>query len=188
MNRAAPQLSFFNVNGVLYRLMASQKNFAYIDGANLHRGIKDLGWNLDYHKFRVWLEDKFNVQTAYLFIGLVPRMTDLYTKLQLAGFILVFKEVSYDSNGKVKGNCDADLVLNVLVDHYEGKCDKVVIVTSDGDYAGLIRFLRDKLSLLSLVSPRDRCSFLLRKLNIPIVYLNTQKEKLKLGSKRKSPR
>ncbi|MEX2054292.1 MAG: hypothetical protein WD883_02020 [Candidatus Colwellbacteria bacterium] len=30
------------------------KNNAYIDGANLHKGIEDQGWQLDYQRFRVY--------------------------------------------------------------------------------------------------------------------------------------
>src|SRR3989344_8795296 len=86
------------------------KNYAYIDGANLHKGVESLGWQLDYKRFRVWLKDKYGIAQAYLFIGLIPRNKDLYTRLQEAGFTLIFKEVVYDNEGKVKGNCDADLV------------------------------------------------------------------------------
>jgi hypothetical protein len=39
-------------------------------------------------------------------------------------------------------------------------------------------------ALLSLISPNNKCSYLLRKLNIRIVYLNTQKNKIK---KEKAP-
>ena len=164
------------------------KSTAYIDGANLHKGIRDSGWELDYRRLRMWLTDKYDVERAYLFIGLVPDNKDLYTRLQEAGYVLVYKEVTYDGAGKVKGNCDADLVLKVVVDYYEKHCDRAVIVTSDGDYAGLIKFLKLKNSFLCLVSPRPKCSYLLRKLNIPIVYLNTQKDKLKLrGHKEKAP-
>lgn len=76
------------------------KVFAYIDGANLHRGIKSLGWELDYARFRAWLSDKYHVSRAYLFIGLIPKYNDLYTSLQEAGFTLVFKEVIYDGDGR----------------------------------------------------------------------------------------
>ena len=155
-----------------------ENNFAYIDGANLHKGAKELGWELDYKRFRKWLSDKFNVTTAYLFIGLIPDKKDLYTKLQEFGYVLVYKEVTYDGTGKVKGNCDADLVLKATVDFFEKKFDTAVLVTSDGDYACLLKFLREKNVFKSLVSPNNKCSFLLRKLNIPIVYLDTQKRKL----------
>ena len=57
--------------------MKSKKNFAYIDGANLHKGVEDLSWKLDYKRFRVWLRDKFKIEKAYLFIGLVPKNKDL---------------------------------------------------------------------------------------------------------------
>lgn len=46
-----------------------RNNCAYIDGANLHKGIASLGWQLDYARFRVWLKDKYGVETAYLFKG-----------------------------------------------------------------------------------------------------------------------
>lgn len=58
-----------------------ENNFAYIDGANLHKGIKSLGWKLDYRVFRRWLEQKYNITEVYLFIGLVPKHKDLYTFL-----------------------------------------------------------------------------------------------------------
>lgn len=155
-----------------------KKNFAYIDGANLHKGIAGLGWKLDYRRFRVWLDEKYGVKAAYLFIGLIPKHKELYTYLQECGFTLIFKEVVYDGDGKAKGNCDADLVLKTVVDFYEKKFDGAVLVTSDGDYAGLVKFLKDKGVFSSLLSPNKKCSFLLRKLNIPIVYLDTQREKL----------
>src|SRR3990167_5333617 len=117
-----------------------EKNFAYIDGANLHKGVKELGWKLDYRRFRVWLKDKYAVERAYLFIGLVPKHKEIYTFLQEAGLTLVFKETTYDGNGNVKGNCEADLVLWVVRDSYEHAFEKAIIVSSDGDYASLVKF------------------------------------------------
>jgi uncharacterized LabA/DUF88 family protein len=163
-----------------------ENNYAFIDGANLHRGVKDLGWKLDYKRFRVWLKEKYNITNAYIFLGLVPRNADLYTYLQESGFILIFKEISYDDVGNIKGNCDADLVLSVVCDFYEKMFTKAVIVSSDGDYASLISFLKNKNVFHTLLSPHTKCSFLLRKLNIPIVYLETQKSNLFLN--KKSPR
>jgi len=154
------------------------KIVAYIDGANLHKGVEGLGWKLDYQRFRIWLKDKHKIETAYLFIGLIPSNKDLYTRLQEYGYVLVYKEVTYDGDGKVKGNCDADLVLKVAVDFYEKRLQSAVLVASDGDYASLVSFLKERSAFTSLVSPSNKCSYLLRKLNIPIVYLDTQKNKL----------
>ena len=158
--------------------MKKQNNSAFIDGANLHKGIAELHWDLDYKKFRVWLLEKYQVNKAYLFLGFVPKYKKLYTYLQEAGFILIYKEVTYNGTGKTKGNCDATLVLKVVVDFYEKRYDKAVIVSSDGDYAELVDFLREKQSLKMLISPNKKCSFLLRKLNVPLLYLDTKKTKL----------
>lgn len=157
-----------------------KNNFAYIDGANLHKGIADLGWKLDYKRFRLWLNNKYQIKRAYLFLGLVPRYKDRYTHLQEVGFTLVFKETVYGEDGKVKGNCDADLVLQVTRDSYENKFDKAVLVSNDGDYSSLAQFLKEKEAFRSVISPSNKCSFLLRKLNISITYLSSQKNRLKL--------
>ncbi len=153
------------------------KNTAYIDGANLHHGIESLGWKLDYARFRVWLRDKYKVETAYVFIGLIPRYKDLYEYFQRCGYVLVFKEVIFDGEGKAKGNCDADLVLHAVRDVFENVDSKVVIVSSDGDYSGLVKFLIEKERLLSILSPhaKNLCSLLLKRTGAPIVYLGDKK-------------
>lgn len=155
----------------------------------MYRGVESLGWELDYRRFRVWLSEKYGVRKAYLFIGLIPKYKDLYRYLQESGFTLIFKEVVYDDVGKPKGNCDADLVLQAVCDAYETACDQVVIVASDGDYAGLIKFLQKKQKLTVILSPRDkeRCSILLKRTGAKIAYINDQRSQLKLVQKEKAP-
>jgi uncharacterized LabA/DUF88 family protein len=162
-------------------MISKENNFAYIDGANLHRGVADLGWKLDYRRFRVWLSEKYGVKTAYLFLGLIPKYKDLYKRLQEAGFTLVFKEVIYDGDGKLKGNCDADLVLQAVKDTYENKFDKAILVSSDGDYACLISFLLERQRFYTILSPHTekKCSILLKRTNARIAYINDKQEQLK---------
>lgn len=152
--------------------MFSENNFAYIDGANLHKGVADLGWKLDYKRLRLWLNNKYQIKRAYIFLGLIPRYKDLYKYLQEVGFTLVFKETTYDDSGKPKGNCDADLVLWVVRDTYESSFDKAVIVSSDGDYASLVKFLQEKKKILAILSPSNHCSVLLRRTNARITYID----------------
>jgi len=170
-------------------MILKENNFAYIDGANLHKGVKGLGWSLDYKKFRVWLAEKYGVKTAYLFLGLMPKYKELYKNLQESGFTLAFKEVVYDGSGKPKGNCDADLVLQAVCDTYEKKFDKTIIVASDGDYAGLVKFLQNQQKLFAVISPSDekKCSILLKRTGARISYINDQKSILEFFVKEKAP-
>lgn len=155
-------------------MIKKENNFAYIDGANLHNGIASFGWKLDYRRFRIWLSEKYGVKSAYIFIGLISRYKELYKYLQECGFTLIFKEVIYDGDGKAKGNCDADLVLQATRDTYENKFTTAVLVSSDGDYAGLVKFLKERGKLKVVLSPhtKDKCSILLKRTNAPITYLN----------------
>ena len=164
-------------------------NVAYIDGANLHKGIDSLGWVLDYKKFRVWLSEKYGVKTAYLFLGLIPKYKELYKYLQESGFTLIFKKVVYDGDGKPKGNCDADLVLQAARDAYENKFEKTIIVSSDGDYASLVKFLKERGKLKTILSPSNekKCSILIKRTDAKISYINDQSSHLELTQKKKPP-
>jgi len=153
-------------------------NIAYIDAANLHKVAQSLEWELDYAWFRVWLKDKYNVDKAYIFIGLIPRYTALYTYLSESGFTLVYKEVVYQNgSGTPKGNCDTDLIMKAMEDFYEGRLDRAVLVSSDGDYAPLVKKLQEADAFEVIVSPAltEKCSILLKKLNSKIAYLHDQK-------------
>jgi uncharacterized LabA/DUF88 family protein len=169
-------------------MQKEQNNFAFIDWANLHKGTEELGWHLDYSRFRIWLSEKYGVTKAYLFLGFLPKEKDFYLRLSGAGFTLIYKEITYGDGGKLKGNCDADLVLGAVVDYYERCFDKAVLVSSDGDFASLVGFFKKKGAFLSLISPHEKCSLLLRKLNIPVLYLNTQRNVLEqYPQKEKAP-
>ena len=74
----------------LSNMIVKKNNIAYIDAANLHNSITRLKWCLDYGRFRVWLREKYDVQTAYLFIGLIPKYKNLYNY-----FISHLKPYSY---------------------------------------------------------------------------------------------
>jgi len=102
----------------------NENNFAFIDSQNLNLSIQKLGWKLDYRKFRVYLAEKYSVQKAYMFIGFVALNQSLYDNLQEAGFILKFKPTIPDADGKIKGNVDADLVLQAVIEM--GEYDKAV--------------------------------------------------------------
>ncbi len=164
-------------------------NIAYIDATNLDKAMRiQHKWPLDYSKLRIWLEDKYQVKRAYVFIGLIPKYKDLYSHLQECGFELVFKDVVY-ANGKPKGNCDSDLLMLATEHLYEGDLEKAVIVASDGDYAPLVKKLIAKDRLKAILSPSivEKCSILLKRTGAPIAYINDQRSLLELIRNEKAP-
>lgn len=156
----------------------TRNNYAFIDSQNLNLAVRDQGWTLDFARFRKYLADKYGVSNAFLFIGFVATNQNLYISLQKQGYILIFKPTLVLCSGKVKGNVDAELVLHAMIEY--PNYEKAVIVSGDGDFHCLIKYLRDKGKLEKLVIPNQRkYSSLLREF-IPdyAVFMNNLKEKL----------
>lgn len=149
----------------------------YIDGNNLYRSAKELGFEIDYKKFRGWLRQKYNPEFVYLFIGLVPERSKFYEYLQKCGYVLIFKQ-TISVGEKIKGNCDAELVLRSVSDYYTYNCDSFILITGDGDFGCLVEFLKDNNVMNCIVAPdENKCSFLLRNKNTEITFLNNHYHK-----------
>ena len=73
-----------------------EKIYIYIDANNLYQCIKShLGWKIDMQKFYNFLQQKYDFQEAYIFIGERPeqKYQDLYCELKEIGFTLVLKKI-----------------------------------------------------------------------------------------------
>ena len=151
--------------------------YAFIDSQNLNLGVKSLGWNLDWKKFRQYLKNKFNVEKAFLFIGYKPGNEKLYTAMQECGYIIVFKPTLELPDGAVKGNVDAELVLHAMIEYKNYQ--KAIIVSSDGDFFCLIEYLGQKNKLLRIVTPNKSYSRLFKPFAKFILQINWLKGSLK---------
>ena len=158
-------------------MQKEKNNYAFIDSQNLNLGVRALGWHLDFGLFRVYLQEKYNVLKAFLFIGYVPGNERLYTSLQNQGYLVVFKPTLILPNGVVKGNVDAELVLHTMIEY--PNYAKAIIVTSDGDFHCLVEYLHDQEKLLALMVPnRFTYSSLLRGFMEHIVFMNNLRDKV----------
>jgi uncharacterized LabA/DUF88 family protein len=135
-------------------MKTKQNNFAFIDSQNLNLGIRSQGWKLDFKKFRIYLRDRFSVEQAFLFIGYVEGNQDLYTDLQKAGYIIIFKPTLVLQDGSVKGNVDAELVLHAMIEYQN--YNKAVIVSGDGDFHCLVKYLENNSKLERLLVPNRK--------------------------------
>jgi uncharacterized LabA/DUF88 family protein len=165
--------------------MKEGNNYAFIDSQNLNLAIRDLGWKLDFARFRIFLKEKYGVSKAYIFIGYVEGNSQLYKFLREAGYICIFKPTLIYKDGSTKGNCDAELVLQAMIE-YENY-DKAVIVTGDGDFHCLVKYLIENSKLLVLVIPNRLKFSALLKIKIfrsSLRFMNDLKEKLEYKKKR----
>ncbi|MDP2910356.1 MAG: NYN domain-containing protein [bacterium] len=156
------------------------KIYAFIDSQNLNLGVRSQGWVLDFKRFKKYLEDKYDVNKAFLFVGYVPGNEALYTYLQRSGYIVVFKPtLEYKKDGEIhtKGNVDAELVLHTMIEY--NNYDKAIIVSGDGDFHCLIEYLEQKNKIGRVIIPnRKSYSQLLWKFRKHLDYMNNLKGKL----------
>jgi len=132
-------------------MKSKANNYAFIDSQNLNMAIRVQGWRLDWRRFRVYLREKYGVTQAFIFVGYIEGNNDLYKSLQTAGFICIFKPTLKYKDGKTKGNCDAELVLQAMIEYPQ--YEKAVIVTGDGDFHCLVKYLHEQEKLLSILVP-----------------------------------
>ncbi len=182
--------------------------YAFIDSQNLNVGVQKYGWKLDWKKFRKFLEDKYGVTRAYLFIGYVPEFESLYEQMHEAGYAVVLKP-TYDMSRPqpeaapepkegekaaepeekkpVKGNIDAELVLWAMKElpHY----DKAIIVSGDGDFLCLVEHLDEQGKLLKLLAPNLQYSRLYNSYEQYVERLDKYRRELAYwtGKKRAKP-
>lgn len=154
------------------------QSYIYIDWANLHQWSKSRG-GIDYQKLKQRLCDKYDAKRIFLFLWYIKWKESLYSKLSEQWYTLIFKE-TLEVDWKVKWNCDAELVIKAVSNVYEdNSIQQSVLITGDGDFACLVDFLLEKQHKVIIIAPnRSYVSYLLKKKNTPVVYLEEQKHKI----------
>lgn len=159
-------------------MQKSLTNYAFIDTQNLHLASREDGWIVDWEKFHIYLKEKFQVKRAYIFVGYLPSNGDWYEFLREIGYFLVFKEVAYKQK-PVKGNVDVELAVKTMIDidFY----DKAIIISNDGDFSYLVKYLNGQNKLQTvLCTAQKKSSHLLQKAaKGRIWYLNAVKDRIK---------
>ncbi len=159
--------------------------YAFIDSQNLNLGIQRAGWKMDWKKLREYLQNKYGVTKAYMFIGYVSDNEEMYNQLHEAGYLIVLKPTveasptkSDDAQKKpaVKGNIDAELVLYAMKEmpNYA----KAIIVSGDGDFYCLAEYLESKKRLLHIMTPNWKYSTLLKPYEDFIIRLDQKRKEL----------
>ncbi len=144
----------------------------YIDGANLHMRTKNDGLDIDLEKFYIYLKNKYRPAIIYYFLGFTKENEGLHEYLKRCGFTLVFRE-SVNTGKYMKGNCDSEMVMYICRDLYKNKNQEFVIITSDGDFACVVKEVINENMKCKIISPTvpDATSKLLRKSGGEMTYI-----------------
>ena len=115
-------------------------------------------------------------------MGFLPENKHFYQFLLKIGYKLIFKEVSI-FNGKIKGNVDVELAVQAMIDlpHYDG----AIIVSNDGDFAYLVKYLvsKQKLKFVLSSSPQQSSKILKKTAKKKMGFLSASKSILRYEKK-----
>ena len=136
-----------------------KSNYAFIDGQNLYLWTSTEWWTVDPFKLKVYLKDKYNISKAYYFLWYVKdEYNSLYTMLQEAWFIVVFKKQMVEMTTNKKWNIDSDMIFHImekLLEEWEN-FDKIIIISWDWDFKILVDYLLKKERLKKILFPNKK--------------------------------
>ncbi len=136
------------------------KNVVFVDGQNVFVSTRKDNWKISFSRFFVYLKMKYNVDRAYYFLG-SKRSDDtsakLYSKIEKAGFTLIFRMHDDLSLSEKKGNVDTDIVFEMLKTYIDSKdYNQMILVSGDGDYFKVVEYLISKGKFLKVLFPSSK--------------------------------
>jgi len=142
-------------------------NYAFIDNQNLYCSCRDQGWKIDYGRLYSWLKNKYQVTRAFMFIGYIESNEALYTHMRESGFDIIFRPTLQYKDQSTKGNCDAELVMQVILE--TNKFDQAIVISGDGDFYSLYKYLIAQNKPKRLLIPNQKKYSSVTK-TIPTIY------------------
>jgi len=145
-------------------------NYAFVDWQNLHLWTTkgDPSRSIDFKKLRRYLKENYKITKAYYFMWYVKdEHNSIYTNLQDAWFLVIFKKQLVQMKSEKKWNIDTQLVFSVMEKLIEepNEFDKILIISWDWDFKVLVDYLVKKARFLKILFPnKDFASSLYNKL------------------------
>ena len=139
----------------------SEKTALFIDGANLYKAARALGFDMDYKSLLTKSRSASKLLRAYYFTAIQEDRDQDYSPLRplvdwldYNGYTMVTKPTKEftDAMGrrKIKGNMDIELAIDMmeLADHV----DHIVLFSGDGDFRRLVESVQRKGVRVTVVS------------------------------------
>jgi uncharacterized LabA/DUF88 family protein len=154
------------------------KKVAYIDAANIILSANRLGFEIDFLKLKVFLEDKFRVEEIYYFTAELKSLAEEIEVLKLNNFKVILKQIYYE-NSKTKANCDVE-ISHYITKHIENKeISKLVLLSGDGDFSMLLDYAnQNKVEVVLMPVDKKSSAKLLRvKKYLQVTFLDQLKDR-----------
>jgi uncharacterized LabA/DUF88 family protein len=167
----------------------------FIDASNFHYYLIKVGWRIDWKKFKLYCEKRFESPRLFYYEG-VPSKSQYFdinsghtltqfieakkSKLNYFKFLksLSFKvrhkpvgRVYDNTAGKFKHKCNFDVELTIDAVDGMGDYDVFVLFSGDGDFVKLIKYLKGKKKKTVVIAPSDRLSDNLENAANQVIYL-----------------
>jgi uncharacterized LabA/DUF88 family protein len=184
--------------------MKKLKAYVCIDASNLHYYLVKKGWQIDWKKFKLFCENAYESPRFFYYEGIPSKSQyfDIHPQRFLPDFIeakknklnyfkflrsISFKvrhkpvgRVYDNTAGEFKHKCNFDVELTIdALDGLEN-FDVFVLLSGDGDFVKLIKYLKGKRKKTVVIAPSDRFSDNLEKAANQIIYLESLEEEISM--------
>jgi len=164
----------------------------FIDASNIYFSQKTLGWRIDFKKLFDYFKSKCNLVRISYYSSINPeniKERKFHDFLEITGYVVKHKEIKFIKNpeenkygGHHKGNIDVELTIDAV--HLKNLYDSFILLSGDGDFASLIKFLKSFNKYCIVISTRDHISIeLIREAK----YIDFKKLRNKIELKKESP-
>lgn len=142
-------------------LRATERTAIFIDGANLYKAARNLGFDMDYKSLLARARENANLVRAYYYTAIQEDKSQDYSPLRplvdwldYNGYTMVTKSTREftDSQGRkrYKGSVDIELVVDMMT--LGPRLDHIVLFTGNGDFRRAIEALQAQGVRVTVVS------------------------------------
>lgn len=142
-------------------LRATEKTALFIDGANLYKAARSLGFDIDYKSLLAKVQDSCQLLRAYYYTAIQEDKSQDYSPLRplvdwldYNGYSMVTKLAREftDAQGKrrFKGSTDIELAVDMI--EIGSRLDHVVLFSGNGDFRRVIEVLQARCVRVTVIS------------------------------------
>ena len=126
------------------------KTAVFIDSSNIYFSQKTLGWKIDFKKLLEYFRENTDLFRIAFYGAINPdnkKERKFHDFLEIIGYAVRHKKIKFIKDekdaihgGHHKGNIDVDLTIDAV--HLRDSYDSFVLLSGDGDFGSLIKYLK----------------------------------------------